>query len=94
MIFVFVDTSDECHGYILKLYEVAVSPSKVKYFNAVLSDGKTEQSIVSYNTSLYEPLESAKLKDKPVRLINYMKIRDKFRNRETIKLGDRSCVEL
>lgn len=47
-----------------------------------------------YKTSFYEPLESAKLKDKPVRLINFMKIHDSFRNRQILKLGEKSFVEL
>ena len=65
----------------------------MRYFNAVVHNGDEEKNLVSYNPSLHETMAAAKLKDKPVKFLNFMERMDEFRGQQIITLGDRSSVE-
>jgi len=85
--------ADEYHGYIIKLTNVKQSPSKVKYFNAILNNGQEDMSLISYNTQLYQTMEAAKLKDKAVKIKNYYERHDEFQGKSALTLNDTSHVE-
>ena len=46
------------HGYVLNMSNMRCSPSKVKYFKAVLHDGSNETALILYNPGLHGILES------------------------------------
>ena len=54
---IFVDTG--FRGYVLNVSNIRCSPSKVKYFKAVLDDGSNEAALISYNPELHSNLKSA-----------------------------------
>ena len=78
---------------MLKLTNVASSPSKRKYFRATLHNGDAEKTVISYNPNLHNIMENAQLADKPVRLLNFMEVSDEADSSSYIKLGDRSQAQ-
>jgi len=77
----------------VKITDIKSSPSKVKYFNAILHDGKTETPLVSYNTAVNETLLAANLKEQPVKVSNFPMKLDAFKNESVITMGNQSKVE-
>ena len=77
----------------MKITDVKSSPSKVKYFNALLHDGNSQTAMVSYNTSIHETLSAANLKERPVKVSNFLKRLDAFKNESVITMGDNSKAE-
>lgn len=90
---IFFLSDNEYHGYIIKLTDVKMSPSKVKYFNAIMHNGEEEKSLVSYNPQLHQTMEAAKLKDKPIKLRNFFERHDEFQGKAVLTLNDRSHIE-
>uniref|UniRef100_A0A7M5UEA3 Replication protein A OB domain-containing protein n=2 Tax=Clytia hemisphaerica TaxID=252671 RepID=A0A7M5UEA3_9CNID len=83
----------EAHGYVIRLYDVTTSPSKVKYFNAVIDNGIQESNIVCYNPDLHEAFSSAKLKDCPIKISKFTVENDQYRNQTKFKLGSAGNAE-
>ena len=63
---------------MIKLFDVATSP-KIKYFNALIDDGVREKNIVCYKADLHQDFQSAKLKDRPIKITQFTVENDKFR---------------
>ena len=80
-------------GYVVKLTDVTASPGKAKYFNAVLHDGNTTKTLVSYNEKLHATLDAAKAKDKPVQINQFYESFDEFRGCKILKLSENSTVQ-
>lgn len=93
-ILIFISTDHEYHAFVLKLTNVKSSPSKKKYFNALLHDGEAEKSVVSYNPLLFDVIEGARQSDRPVKVTNFIETINEFDNQPLLKLGDRSTVEI
>lgn len=79
---------------MIKLFDVATSPSKIRYFNALIDDGVREKNIVCYKTDLHQAFQSAKLKDRPIKITQFTVENDKFRNSLKFKLGNNSHAEI
>lgn len=79
------------HGYVIKLSNIKVSPSKVKYFRATMHDGTNEKSVLSYNHTLHAVMNSAQLTDKPV--LNFIEKIDEFNDKPLLTLANQSTVE-
>ena len=78
---------------MINISHIKNSPSKVKYFNAIIDDGKEERKVVCYKDSLHRTLSAANLKDEPVKISNYIDKIDEFDNCQVITLVDRSTAE-
>lgn len=76
----------------MKLSSIIQSPSKTKYFTATMHDESSSKSLVSYNIKLYGTTEQAKLKDKPVILLNFTENVNPICDRLQVKLGYQSLV--
>ena len=72
---------------------IRCSPSKVKYFKAVLHDGSNETTLISYNPGLHHILESAVNTDKIVKISDFKSKDHKFSGEKVMTLGDKSPIE-
>ena len=69
---IFVDTG--FRGYVLNVSNIRCSPSKVKYFKAVLDDGSNEAALISYNPELHSNLKSAVNTEKIFKVSDLLKL--------------------
>lgn len=87
-------TGHAFHGYVLKVSDILNSPSKIKYFNATMYDGYTDQSIISYNLDLHPTIETAKQQEKVLKVSNFTKEVDPHINATKLKLSYQAQAEL
>ena len=91
LVYYFVDAG--FNGYVLNVSNVRCSPSKVKYFKAVLHNGSKESALISFNPGLLGILESAVNTDR-IFMLSYLKSKDdQFFGEKVMTLGDKSSIE-
>ena len=83
----------EYHAFVLKVTNVKCSPSKKKYFNALLHDENEEKSIISYNPSLHDVIKGAQQSDRLIKLTNFIESFNEFDNQPHLKLDKQSSME-
>ena len=67
---IFVDAG--FRGYVLNVSNIRCSPSKVKYFKAVLHNGSNEAALIPYNPGLHSNLKSAVNTKKIVKVSDFV----------------------
>ena len=72
---------------------IRCSPSKVKYFKAVLHDGSNEKALILYNPGLHNILESAVNTDKIVKISDFKSKDDEFSGEKIMTLGEKPSTE-
>ena len=77
----------------MNVFNIRCSPSKVKYFKAVLHDGSSEIALILYNPGLYGLLVSAVKTDKIVKISDFKSKDDQFSGEKVMILGDKSSNE-
>ena len=58
-----------------------------------MHNGKEERSLVSYNPSLHDQMEAARVVDKVIKIDNYLEKEDQFKGIRVLTLNDRSTIE-